>query len=221
MTDWVEITRRNARSVQTTIGWIFWDPGAVERYGRLGLPGPLGYIAARAAPLAPAGADAVDRRVRFDQPGGDPARLRPRRATHDLRRGVGRARRGRARRAARVRARDRRSARALAPGALAGRRAAPHRRPGPVRRAPADAAPRRSVALRLARGELSARVAGRHALGARRGVGSRRRRGLDPPQRVARLRARLAAPVARLRSRDARTGVGVAARTWARRTAAK
>jgi hypothetical protein len=59
MTDWVEITRRNARSVQTTIGWIFWDPGAVERYGRLGLPGPLGYIAARAAPLAPAGADAT------------------------------------------------------------------------------------------------------------------------------------------------------------------
>lgn len=59
MTDWVEITRRNARSVQTTIGWIFWDPGAVERYERLGLPGPLGYIASRAAPLAPAGADAT------------------------------------------------------------------------------------------------------------------------------------------------------------------
>ena len=33
--DWVEITRRNARSVQTTIGWIFWDPGAVARYERL------------------------------------------------------------------------------------------------------------------------------------------------------------------------------------------
>ncbi len=59
MTDWVEITRRNARSVQTTIGWIFWDPGAVGRYERLGLPGPLGYIASRAAPLAPAGADAI------------------------------------------------------------------------------------------------------------------------------------------------------------------
>ncbi|MDQ1459581.1 MAG: hypothetical protein QOI08_1065 [Actinomycetota bacterium] len=59
MTDWVEITRRNARSVQTTIGWIFWDPGAVARYELLGLPGPLGYIAARAAPLAPAGADAT------------------------------------------------------------------------------------------------------------------------------------------------------------------
>ena len=57
--DWVGITRRNARSVQTTIGWIFWDPGAVARFEALGLPGPLGYIAARAAPLAPAGADAV------------------------------------------------------------------------------------------------------------------------------------------------------------------
>jgi hypothetical protein len=57
--DWVAITTRNARSVQTTIGWIFWDPGAVARFERLGLPGPLGYIAARCAPLAPAGPDAV------------------------------------------------------------------------------------------------------------------------------------------------------------------
>ncbi len=58
--DWVAITRRNARSVQTTVGWIFWDPGAVARYEALGLPGPLGYIAARAAPLAPAGPEAVE-----------------------------------------------------------------------------------------------------------------------------------------------------------------
>ncbi|MFZ6005823.1 MAG: SCO6745 family protein [Actinomycetota bacterium] len=57
--DWLAITRRNARSVQTTIGWIFWDPGAVSRFEALGLPGPLGYIGARAAPLAPAGPDAV------------------------------------------------------------------------------------------------------------------------------------------------------------------
>ena len=56
---WVDITHRNARSVQTTIGWIFWDPGAVARFESLGLPGPLGYIAARCAPLAPAGPDAV------------------------------------------------------------------------------------------------------------------------------------------------------------------
>ena len=59
MTDWVAITTRNARSVQTTIGWIFWDPGAVERYEALGVPGPLGYRGARGAPLAPAGPDAV------------------------------------------------------------------------------------------------------------------------------------------------------------------
>jgi hypothetical protein len=57
--DWVAVSRRNARSVQTTIGWIFWDPGAVARFGELGLPGPLGYIVARAAPLLPAGPDAV------------------------------------------------------------------------------------------------------------------------------------------------------------------
>ena len=57
------VTRRNARSVQTTVGWIFWDPGAVARYEDAGLPeglaGPLGYIAARCAPLAPAGPAAV------------------------------------------------------------------------------------------------------------------------------------------------------------------
>lgn len=57
--DWFGITRRNARSVQTTIGWIFWDPGAVARYEALGLPGPLGYIASRCAPLASAGPNAV------------------------------------------------------------------------------------------------------------------------------------------------------------------
>jgi hypothetical protein len=59
VTDWVAVTQRNARSVQTTIGWIFWDPGAVARYEQLGLPGPLGYIASRAAPLGPAGPDAT------------------------------------------------------------------------------------------------------------------------------------------------------------------
>ena len=63
MTDWPEITRRNARSVQTTVGWIFWDPEALARYRAAGLPeqavGPIGYIAARCAPLAAAGPDAV------------------------------------------------------------------------------------------------------------------------------------------------------------------
>lgn len=63
MTDWPALTRRIARSVQTTVGWIFWDPGAIERYRDVGLPeafaGPLGYIGARAAPLAGAGPEAV------------------------------------------------------------------------------------------------------------------------------------------------------------------
>lgn len=59
MSDWSAICARNSRSVQTTIGWIFWDPGAIRRYEELGLPGPIGYIAARSAPLAPAGAAAV------------------------------------------------------------------------------------------------------------------------------------------------------------------
>jgi hypothetical protein len=58
--DWFDVTRRNARSVQTTVGWIFWDPGAVARYEALGVAGPLGYIGARAAPLAPAGPEAVE-----------------------------------------------------------------------------------------------------------------------------------------------------------------
>ena len=53
------ITKRISRSVQTTIGWIFWDPGAVARFEALGLPGPLGYIASRSAPLAGAGPEAI------------------------------------------------------------------------------------------------------------------------------------------------------------------
>lgn len=63
VTDWPAIARRNSRSVQTTIGWIFWDPGAVRRYAAEGLPedfaSPLGYIAARCAPLAAGGPHAV------------------------------------------------------------------------------------------------------------------------------------------------------------------
>lgn len=59
MDDWFATARRNARSVQTTIGWIFWDPQAIANYEALGLPAPVGYIAARAAPLAAAGPEAV------------------------------------------------------------------------------------------------------------------------------------------------------------------
>jgi hypothetical protein len=57
--EWVQLTERIARSVQTTIGWIFWDPGAVRRYEARGLAPGLGYIAARCAPFAGAGSKAV------------------------------------------------------------------------------------------------------------------------------------------------------------------
>ena len=49
--------------MQTTIGWIFWDPGAVARYAAASAcpPSSLGYarLVARRAPLAAAGPDAV------------------------------------------------------------------------------------------------------------------------------------------------------------------
>ncbi len=57
--EWTALTARIARSVQTTVGWIFWDPGAVSRFETLGLPGPLGYMASRAAPFAGAGHSAL------------------------------------------------------------------------------------------------------------------------------------------------------------------
>jgi hypothetical protein len=57
--EWFELSRRISRSIQTTVGWIFWDPGAVSRFETLGLPGPLGYIASRSAPFAGAGYSAL------------------------------------------------------------------------------------------------------------------------------------------------------------------
>lgn len=60
MTDLIlRATERVARSVQTMIGWIFWEPRALDRYGSLGVAGPLGYFGSRGAPLAPAGNEAV------------------------------------------------------------------------------------------------------------------------------------------------------------------
>ena len=53
MTDWTAVTRRNARSVQTTVGWIFWDPGAVARYRAEGLPEGSPGPSATSPPGAP------------------------------------------------------------------------------------------------------------------------------------------------------------------------
>jgi hypothetical protein len=52
-------TRRVSQLIQALIGWIFWDPGAERRYEALGVPPKLGYFGTRAAPLAPAGDEAV------------------------------------------------------------------------------------------------------------------------------------------------------------------
>jgi hypothetical protein len=57
--DWVAVTERNARIITTLVGWIWWDPGALDRYRALGVDPALAYCAVRGAPLAPAGDDAV------------------------------------------------------------------------------------------------------------------------------------------------------------------
>jgi hypothetical protein len=57
--DWLELTRRAALASHRLVGWIYWDPVAIERYTALG-PDPYSYyIATRAASLAVAGNAAV------------------------------------------------------------------------------------------------------------------------------------------------------------------
>jgi hypothetical protein len=56
---WLELTRRAALASHRLVGWIYWDPVAIERYTALG-PEPFGYyISTRAASLAVAGNAAV------------------------------------------------------------------------------------------------------------------------------------------------------------------
>lgn len=52
-------TRHVSRLIHSLVGWIFWDPGVEKRYEAMGVPGRLGYIGGRAAPLACAGDDAI------------------------------------------------------------------------------------------------------------------------------------------------------------------
>ncbi len=60
MTDWESLSARASLASHRLIGWIYWDPGAIERYTALGVPDGFGYyIASRCAPLAPAGHQAV------------------------------------------------------------------------------------------------------------------------------------------------------------------
>ncbi|MEX0846423.1 MAG: hypothetical protein WD023_01495 [Ilumatobacteraceae bacterium] len=59
-TDWQQLSAQASLASHELIGWIFWDPGAIARYAALGVPNGTGYyVATRAAPLAPAGDNAV------------------------------------------------------------------------------------------------------------------------------------------------------------------
>jgi hypothetical protein len=59
MTDWIELTRRAGFVSHRLIGWVYWDPVAIENYAALG-PDPLTYyVATRGATLADAGNAAV------------------------------------------------------------------------------------------------------------------------------------------------------------------
>ena len=58
--DWTELSRRAGKASHRLVGWIYWDPPAVEAYAALGVPDGLGYyIASRGAPLGAAGNDVV------------------------------------------------------------------------------------------------------------------------------------------------------------------
>ena len=60
MDEWQQLSARASFASHRLIGWIYWDPSAIERYTNLGIEGGLGYyIASRGAPLAPAGPEAV------------------------------------------------------------------------------------------------------------------------------------------------------------------
>ncbi len=59
MTDWLDLTRRAALASHRLIGWIYWDPLAIERYSALG-PDPFTYyVATRGSTLGNAGNTAV------------------------------------------------------------------------------------------------------------------------------------------------------------------
>jgi hypothetical protein len=57
---WRDLSRRASLQSHRLIGWIYWDPRAIEYYAALGVPNGLGYyIASRGATLAAAGDDVV------------------------------------------------------------------------------------------------------------------------------------------------------------------
>jgi len=60
MTGWTELSRRAGFASHRLVGWIYWDPDAIEGYRALGVPDGLGwYVASRGAPLGDAGNEVV------------------------------------------------------------------------------------------------------------------------------------------------------------------
>ncbi len=58
--DWSTLSARASFASHRLVGWIYWDPAALEGYAALGIDnGGVSYIVSRAAPLAPAGHQAV------------------------------------------------------------------------------------------------------------------------------------------------------------------
>lgn len=58
--DWRELTARAAFASHRLIGWIYWDPTAIENHAALGIENGMGYyISSRAGGLADAGPDVV------------------------------------------------------------------------------------------------------------------------------------------------------------------
>ncbi len=57
---WRDLSRRAALASHRLVGWIYWDPVAIERYAALGVPDGVGYyIATRGASLGAGGNAAV------------------------------------------------------------------------------------------------------------------------------------------------------------------
>lgn len=58
--DWRTLSHEASFQSHRLVGWMYWDPEAIAGYAALGVPDGAGYyIASRAAPLAPAGHQAV------------------------------------------------------------------------------------------------------------------------------------------------------------------
>jgi hypothetical protein len=58
--EWVALSARVALASHRLVGWVYWDPVAIERYTDAGVPNGFGYyVTSRAAPLLEAGPQVV------------------------------------------------------------------------------------------------------------------------------------------------------------------